>query len=245
MVDVEMPVDVEAKRSGRKVVVKHSRQRLKSVGERMVLTERDRELLQFINDFGFCEMPQLDARFGLKHPRNYQLVKRLVAGGYLKHERLLHGRHGVLRLTPRGAKLTTLPAIKQVSLGTYHHDLTLIRVYLQLRARYPEATWLSERQLRCDKHYDGVGKTGHLPDGILVFPDGKQVAVEVELTLKSRYRLESILKGYGGAFEYQEVWYYCASRIVAPMASMAAKWPFIKIYGLEEILGHEQRGVKA
>jgi len=36
----------------------------------------------------------------------------------------------------------------------------------------------------------------HLPDGILLFPDLKQAAIEVELTMKSKKRLEDILWDY-------------------------------------------------
>lgn len=201
------------------------------------ITERDVEILRFINDFGFCEMPQLERRFGFKKPRNYQVMSRLIEGGLVKHERVFYGRHGIFRLSERGAKLTELPALARVPLATYQHDLTLIEVYLKLREQYPAAQWVSERQLRRDKYFDGVGKTGHLSDGLLVFPDGKQVAVEVELSLKGKHRLEHILKGYGADFSLEAVWYYCSEGVASVISLMAASWPFVKIYPLREFLG--------
>ncbi len=208
------------------------RNRLSSLQPNYRITERDLEILKFINDFGFVEMPHLDRRFGFKKPRNYQLITKLVDAGFVQHERVFFGRHGVYRLTPKGAAMTELPHLARINLGTYKHDIVLIDTYLNLRMQYPEAGWISERQLMKDKHATGVGQRGHVPDGLLVFPDGKQVAIEVELTLKGKYRLEKILKGYGAAFSYKEVWYYCSRAIIDSMRSMAVKMPFIKFYEL-------------
>jgi len=65
------------------------------------LTERDLEILRFINLFGFCEMPHLNHRFSLKRPRNYQVLNRLLTAKLIKHERVFYGRHGIYRLTKR------------------------------------------------------------------------------------------------------------------------------------------------
>lgn len=43
----------------------------------------------------------------------------------------------------------------------------------------------------------GIGKHDHhLLDGILVLPDSEQITIEVELTMKSKKRLEDILWDY-------------------------------------------------
>ncbi len=52
----------------------------------MRLTERDLQILTFINQFGFCEMPHLDRQFQFNKPRNYQIIKRLIQGGLLQHQ---------------------------------------------------------------------------------------------------------------------------------------------------------------
>jgi DNA-binding MarR family transcriptional regulator len=83
----------------------------------MRVTERDIEILRFINDFGFCEMPHLNKRFGWRKPRNYQVVNRLLRMGFLKHERVFYGRHGIYRLSQKGARHTDLPALQRVPLG--------------------------------------------------------------------------------------------------------------------------------
>jgi hypothetical protein len=95
---------------------------------------------------------------------------------------------------------------------------------------------VSERQLKRDKFFDGVGKTGHVSDGFLVFPDGRQVSIEVELSLKGRNRFQSILNGYSSDFSIKEVWYYCPDSIVDSVRSMAGQYPFVKVYSLQEFL---------
>jgi len=203
---------------------------------RIRITERDLEILNFINDFGFCEMPQLERRFGLKKPKSYMLINRLIKVGLVKHERLFYGRHGLYRLTKKGAQHTELPPLAKVVLGNYRHDIRLIEVYLKLRTLYPEARWISERKLKREKYCDGVGKRGHLPDGMLIFPDGKEVAIEVELTAKDKNRVERILKWYAGKLDIKEVWYYCLPSIVVYMQKKAARMPFVKVVGLDELI---------
>src|SRR6185437_4431525 len=130
-----------------------------------MVTERDVQLLQFINEFGFCEMPYLQKRFGLKKTRSYQLVNRLMQKGLLQHERVFHERHGLYRLTKKGAAFTALTELAKVPVGNYEHQLKIIDVYLKLKKLYPDSTWISERQLEQEKFQKGLGQYGHLADG--------------------------------------------------------------------------------
>src|ERR1700722_13596289 len=109
----------------------------------MQLTERDIRILHFINDFGFCEMPQIEKMFGLVKPRSYQIMQRLVTAGLVKHERVFHGRHGIYRLSKKGAGHTELPALARITLGNYNHSLAVLDVYLYLLTKHPDAEWLS------------------------------------------------------------------------------------------------------
>lgn len=90
-----------------------------------------------------------------------------------------------------------LPAVFQLPKDIYEHQLTIIEVYFKLAQLYPDAVWISERSLRRDKFIEGIGKSSHVPDGKLIFPDNREIAIEVELTLKSKQRLEQIFKTYG------------------------------------------------
>lgn len=201
-----------------------------------MLTERDVEIIRFINNFGFCEMGQIEKRFLLKKPRNYEIMRRLVRHGFINHKRIYFGRHGVYYASAKGAKYTNLPPIDRISQGQYDHQIFIIKVYLKLRQQYPDAHWISERQLKHDKFYDGVGKRGHVSDGILLSPDDKQIAIEVEMSVKGKNRMEKILKGYGAQFNIKEVWYFCLPNVASMLSVVAVKMPFIKIFDLEKFL---------
>ena len=203
----------------------------------ITLTERDVEILRFINDFGFCEMPQIEKRFGFKGARGYQVMQRLMKGQCIKHERVFHNRHGVYLLTKKGARFTDLRALNKIPTGNYEHQIAITNLCIRLRELYPSAQWISERHLQQDKFCDGVGKIGHLADAILILEDGKKVAIEVELRLKGKERTEKILKGYGTDFNLHEVWYYCRSGLIGTLKTWAADLPFIKIYDLAQVLG--------
>ena len=202
----------------------------------MQLTSRDVEIMRFINDMGFCIMPQIAARFSMKVTPGYRLIRRLISAGYVRHRPSFHSQHGAYYLSAQGAKFTDLPAIDKVHLGCYEHQLTLTDVYLRLMQQHPDTSWISERTLKHDKFYEGVGKAGHVSDGILVFPDGKQVAIEVELSIKGKNRIERIFKSYVSQFSIREVWYYCPEGMILPLKTLAEKIPFIKINSLSEFL---------
>jgi hypothetical protein len=202
----------------------------------MRLTERDIEILRFINDFGFCEMVQIERRFLLKKPRNYEIMRRLLRNGFVNHRRIFFARHGIYYLSAKGALCTNLPPIDRVTIGQYEHQVSVINVYMKLRVLHPEAIWISERQLKHDKYFDGVGKRGHLSDGVLMFQDGKKIAVEVEISVKGKNRIDKILKGYAAQFELKEVWYFCLPGVLSVLMRAVVKMPFIKVFNIKEFL---------
>lgn len=91
----------------------------------MQLTKRDKEILCFINESGFCVMPQIQKEFQLKFPRSYQIMKRLVSSGYVIHDQIFKKQHGFYYLTRKGAKNTSLPPLPNISLGGYQHQIIL------------------------------------------------------------------------------------------------------------------------
>ena len=200
------------------------------------LTQRDVAILQFINAFGFCEMPQIEKKFLLKKPRSYQVMKRLITMGLVMHERIFHGRHGIYRLSKKGALHTGLPALHRMPLDYYDHELKLVNLYLKLMASYTDADWKSERQLQHEKCLSGIGQRGHVADGLMTLPDGKKIAIELELSLKGRARIERILKSYATQFTIDEVWYFCANHVKTALTDLVVKMPFIKLYSLDEMM---------
>jgi len=206
----------------------------------MQLTNRDKAILCFINECGFCVMPQIQREFNLKFPRNYQVMKRLIDAGYVLHQQIFKHQHGIYYLTKKGAVNTSLPPVSHISLSGYQHQLLITDIRQQLCARHPHAKWMSERYLKQQKFYYGIGKAGHIADGILIFPDQTKIAIEVEISLKGNRRIEKILSAYGGQLEIAEAWYFCADHVIRPLSSLAKNKSYIKIHSIKELIYEQQ-----
>jgi predicted transcriptional regulator len=204
----------------------------------MRLMERDREILKFINAVGWCNAIQLEKRFGMRWWIVYRVMKRLMRAGLVLHKKVSFELHGIYYLTSQGASYTDLPPVERISKGIYDHQQVLVDVVLKLQEKHPEAIWVSERHLIQQKFQYGVGKSGHVSDGILIFPDEKKISIEVELSLKSKKRLRDIFNAYAGTLAYKEVWYFCEDNVMRGIQALAGKKSFIKIHSLREFL-HE------
>lgn len=108
---------------------------------------------------------------------------------------------------------------------------------MKLKLLHPEALWISERRLIRDKFEDGrMGRYGHIADGLLLLPEGKNVAIEVELTMKGKCKLTDIFSDYQADYSINEVWYYCTSAIIDKV-KIAAEIGFnIKVFPIESFL---------
>lgn len=82
-----------------------------------------------------------------------------------------------------------------------------------IQARRPEAVWLSERQLAHDQP-----RVGHRPDAV-VFAEGREIPVEVELTPKAPKRLLDIATELVSLYGF--VWYF-ASKSARPCLDRVA-----------------------
>jgi len=200
----------------------------------MMYENRDIRIINFINEFGFCEIPQIEKQFGLNKPRAYKVMQRLIKHGYVHHERIFYHRHGVYRVTRLGAQLTGLPRLDKVPVGIYEHQLAVIEIYIQLMREYPKATWMSERNIRRGwMPKVGKGREKHIADALLYLGDDKPIAIEVELTMKGKRRLEEIFSAYRSQFELKEVWYFCSPDIYEKVKKLAEKFQsVIKVFEL-------------
>lgn len=203
------------------------------------LTGRDVEILRFINEFGFCELRQIIKKFSLQPSNGYKIMRRLCKGRYAILNRIFLRKPGVYLLTKKGECYSDLACIEKIPLPHYEHQLRVIEVCTKLTTRYPDAHFVSERRLLKNRDQIGIGKKKHIPDAMLIFPDGKQVAIEIELSQKAMHRLDTIFKAYAGQFAIEEVWYYCMPSLVPLLNRIAEKRSFIKIHNLTEFLHDE------
>ena len=58
----------------------------------MIFQNRDVEILRWVNGFGFASADQICKWMGVGTTAGYVRVKKLVDGGYLARERILHGQ---------------------------------------------------------------------------------------------------------------------------------------------------------
>lgn len=79
-----------------------------------------------------------------------------------------------------------------------------------------------------------AGNKEHIPDGILILPDEKRIAIEVELTVKARERLLGILTDYVVDKTIHEIWYFCLPKVLTVVNAVSADLSKIKTYLLNE-----------
>lgn len=219
------------------------------------LTDRDLELLEFIASQRFVLARHVEAWLQASEVVAYRRLRGLVRSGMVAYARLFARRPGCYRITASGLAVieSTLPR-PVIDLRSYRHDLGAVWLWLASReGRFCEADQiLSERQMRSDDqrpvpHLDGApfgiplggyARDGrprlHFPDVLVLRPDKRRVALELELTLKSRKRLEAIIAGYAAEPRIEQVVYQTDSRKVA-----AALFEVLSMFGLDgQVLVH-------
>ena len=193
------------------------------------------EILNWINNFGFVEAIDIANKFNKKIALVYQKLKQLSTAGYLQNQKLIYGSNTIYFLTKTGIKLaqSPLPLLKNINLATYHHNLLVVKVSTLLVNKY-KAQFITERQLKHEQKLKG-----HISDGLLLF-DNKQIAIELELSPKSKIRRNSILKFYLRNFAFDEVWYICKNQeIKNQLIPFTTKMFFLKLMDLTDILNNK------
>ncbi|MGH2833006.1 MAG: hypothetical protein ACRDK2_09535, partial [Solirubrobacteraceae bacterium] len=139
-------------------------------------------------------------------------------------QRLLAVEPGWVTPTNRGLDLAGSEfRVWQPNLRLLAHIAAVNDVRLHIERQAPEYVWTCERELARKQ-----GIHGHLPDGVVTL-NGRQIAVEVELTLKARRRMPTILREL--AARYDGIVYYCAPRPHAAITKLAetGRWPNLGI----------------
>jgi len=197
----------------------------------MKFQARDADILKWANGFGFATVEQIQRYLGVKKSVVYARVKKLVDAGYFERERVLHGQARIHKVTKQGvlASGDNILPCGDIRLGTFKHDLALVDLALDLRDE-TGGDFIAQRQIRHDEGLSGVGQLGHIPDGYLYLEGQKPIAIELELSVKSRARLNSIVNGYGGDLSIKEVWYYTdQANVKNALVKAAQDYSFIKI----------------
>lgn len=205
------------------------------------VTERDCELLAFAARHRLVHAGHVATLLGVTEARAGAILARLARGGYVRKQPVFD-RPACYRITRPGLAVAgaALPP-PGVDLRSYEHDVGAAWLWLAARdgAFGPLREILAERQLRShDEAPDradaplavrlgGIGRGGrerlHYPDLLLLRPDGRRIAVELELSAKSRTRLAGILAGYGADPRIDAVLYLVPNRKLGRSVIAAAE----------------------
>jgi DNA-binding CsgD family transcriptional regulator len=94
-----------------------------------------------------------------------------------------------------------------------------------LRDRWCDAGWTASAKLGVTLPQRSPSRSErrpHLPDAVLACPE--RIAIEVELTLKSRARLQAIVNELSQT--YQHVWYFTPDRLASTLTELAEAAPY-------------------
>lgn len=170
------------------------------------ITERDRSVLRFVAEKSMATSLQIKERFFPDSHAGYRRIRHLISIGLLKVLMVDEHRNRVLGITPLGieqikkgaSSLSDLSRVTPRYYSSVSHDLLVNEVTAVLEQVPVVTNVVSETMLANDlrKKYGRnarVDRDFKLPDAAIRFSSGLKehlAAVEVELTRKSKKRLE-------------------------------------------------------
>jgi hypothetical protein len=154
------------------------------------LTDRDREVLEFaVQMFGIPLGVLAQMVPGDRVAR--RIVGRLETARTVRRHRVA-GQTWIVP-TARGMDEVGLHYSLWKPAGwKLEHHAAVIRLRLHLEATYPDAVWISERQIR--RRWRETGGRARRADGALKWPDDTCTGIEVELSVKAR-RAPGVISG--------------------------------------------------
>jgi hypothetical protein len=214
-------------------------------------TSRDAEIVAWIGRLGAAGAEHVMARFGMSRSMAYHRLGLLERDRLLEHRGVLFGRPGMYTATRMGLRWRSLDrlGVFRVGPGAFEHAWQVAHVAVELHRTMPEWGVLSEREVR-SVEADGEGlfasaqvgggerRGVHRPDLALLSPDGRVVAVEVELSTKSAARLAAICRGWARARHIDGVCYLAApgpARAVERAVSATRVADRVRVLGLEDV----------
>jgi hypothetical protein len=177
-----------------------------------MLTQRDIAIAEWVGRQGAARAEHVMARFSIGRTATYRRLHELVGFGLLRRQRVLYNDGGLLTATAEGLRCAGLDRLTpaRVTLSMVPHMIASAAFAAELEPVLIDQQLLSDREHRAAENAAGdpiasaiIGTQRHgqsalhRPDFALVKCDRDDVvAVEIELTLKSRTRIERILRGY-------------------------------------------------
>jgi hypothetical protein len=197
-----------------------------------ILSRRDLAALAWVGEQYALRLDQLEVLLGRGQRTAQRTAARFRAQGLVRSRPLLAGEPAWLWLTPIGARECSSGfAAWEPKLALLAHVEAVNWVRLFVRGRAPLSEWVCERQLLRERDRQEV----HVPDAIVLL-DRRSVAVEVELTVKSRVRTQRILDELSAG--YDSVLYFTtpATRSHLERLGGTGRWPRLAIRDLVDVM---------
>jgi hypothetical protein len=193
------------------------------------LSRRDGYLLRLIAEQYAISVDQLARVIGRSHRTGRWLRDRWRHAGWVESRQLTSGGPSFIWLTRQGTRTAQSPyRTWQPNVGLIDHIEAVTDLRLLLERQLHLGPWLCERSLAKEERNRSQSRP-HLPDAVLR-REQEAIALEVELTLKSRARLGEIVDEL--AEQYEQVWYFAAAALVPALSQLAAEVPYgnVRVY---------------
>lgn len=210
--------------------------------QRIHITDRDRDLLNLVAAHRFVFAEHAHEWLGTTRSIAYRRLHLLTHAGLLRYERIFHAQPGVYTVTNGGLAIAYSPLQRPtIDLRLYRHEANVPALWLAARAGVfgPAAAIHTEREV---VHHDtatschgqaplgvplgGFDRAGrlrlHSPDVLVSHADDRRTALELELSLKGRGRLDEILRAYHLDDSVQRVVYLADQHHVADAVNRVA-----------------------
>ena len=202
----------------------------------MELGKRDFKVFQEIVRWRFCLGRHIQFLAGFSSQRTCdRRLRSLVLEGFLKREMIVYGVPGVYQLTTKSKTLISANKRQEkIRLDQIIHDIAVldIAICLMKLLELNSADIKTEKQLHQE---DGFGERAHRPDFIFT-KDNKTYCVEVELSQKSKTRLEKNIKSNFLSYD-EQIWVtdQNAAKLIHILEEFKLQYPNIEITNVEEV----------
>lgn len=208
----------------------------------MEITSRDLLLLKKLSSHGILstELIRVYCFKSIDSSTVLRRLRKLEKKGLVKRT-LGHESQNVLwSLGIKGSRLARVPMPKSHwNRNLLEHDLNLVSVRLAMEGCGISHSWMPEHQIRSTlfkKHGLRGIKDRLVPDGLMgIDVDGRKesVAIEMEMTLKSKKRIQTTLRRYLEKADVHAIWYLSPNYSI--LNSIFKQW---------QLIGGKKQGVK-
>lgn len=202
-----------------------------------MLTDRDLEMVKFINIYGRTFLPVLGKTFFNSEQLARGRIGKLFNQNYVRYMEtnlVKIGRAIVLSHDTKNLLIDIGIEPKKVSNGysTIKHNI------IEQTAHY----WLSKigniERTSVAKH---GGKLAHVPDMILTLPNGARVFVEIEMSKKTSTRYKEIFEKIGQDNPAQVLYVLPKATQVQNFASFIPSWEKIRVIDIDTLIENVQK----